>query len=102
MSVSETKSGYLFEPDQRYEGRKEAFNRTYGISRAPCPSGDLSVIPDADSSAVEGDAYNRFFASERAFKAPILQGRGGIIADDGRPCLEGNRRTRRQIPAGAK
>src|SRR5689334_14092654 len=60
------------------------------------------VIPDADSSLVEDDAYSRFFASERAFKAPILQGRGGIIADDGRPCLEGNRRTRRQILAGAR
>jgi hypothetical protein len=45
MSVSKTKLGYLFEPDQHYEGRKEAFNRTYGISRALCPSGDLSRNP---------------------------------------------------------
>jgi hypothetical protein len=63
MSVSKTKSGYLFGSDQHYGERKGAFNRSCGIiDAAPMSirrsllSGDLSVIPDADSGAVEDDA----------------------------------------------
>jgi len=49
MCPSKTKFGYRFESDQHYEQHREAFNQSYGGARSA-------------------------LASERAFKASILEG----------------------------